>query len=254
MGITAYEFIVYLDEQDERLEKLKLGEITKEQWEEEEAEAKENMRKKKKSSIVHKISDKNKQAYREKILAYHKALENDTARDQQRNNELPQNEEFDSHQVFKLSRDSRVKESFDNIIHDPNYSKNPNEMNSKSKLKKHSNKRQAKYMVADGPNEEENKIDEERGKEVKQSKIDLLVEEPQSKVRTDSEQILVANIGNQKEIKGSESPSKDPRKAIERMKKSNSSGVSSEHLSSNQNSEKKSKSDENEAESGPQNT
>jgi hypothetical protein len=45
MGITAYEFIVYKEEKEERQERLDNGAITHEEWEEEETQAKEDMRK-----------------------------------------------------------------------------------------------------------------------------------------------------------------------------------------------------------------
>lgn len=44
-GITAYEYIVYQDEKQERLIKLKAGLITQEQYDEEEEKVKLDMRK-----------------------------------------------------------------------------------------------------------------------------------------------------------------------------------------------------------------
>ena len=71
-GLTAYEYIVYKDEKEERLEWYKAGEITKEQYEEQERQALEDIRKKKSSKIIHQINKENKQAYKQRIIERNK--------------------------------------------------------------------------------------------------------------------------------------------------------------------------------------
>lgn len=71
-GLTAYEFIVYKDEKQERLEALQSGLITQEQYDEEEKKALEDIRKKKKSSIIHQINQENKKAYKQRIIERNK--------------------------------------------------------------------------------------------------------------------------------------------------------------------------------------
>mmetsp|Transcript_33688 Transcript_33688/g.33170 ORF Transcript_33688/g.33170 Transcript_33688/m.33170 type:complete len:277 (-) Transcript_33688:263-1093(-) len=69
MEITAYEYIVYLDEREERLELFQRGEMSIGEFEEEEKQAQEDLKKKKKSKIIHQINKENKKAYRERIIA-----------------------------------------------------------------------------------------------------------------------------------------------------------------------------------------
>ena len=103
MGITAYEFIVYKEEKQERLEQLQNGELTKQEWEELEKAAADDMRKKKKSKIIHQIAKEDKAAYKAKIIA-----RNQKARERTANNP-EDNKNQDSHQNEKYNENSVIK-------------------------------------------------------------------------------------------------------------------------------------------------
>ena len=60
IGLTAYEYIVFKEEREERLDDLKEGRITEAEFQEEERQAQEDLRKKKKSKIIHQINKESK--------------------------------------------------------------------------------------------------------------------------------------------------------------------------------------------------
>lgn len=72
IGLTAYEYICFKDDQQERLERYEAGEISKDTYEEEERQAQEDMKRKKKSRIIHQINKENKKAYRDRIIERNK--------------------------------------------------------------------------------------------------------------------------------------------------------------------------------------
>ena len=81
-GLTAYEYIVFKEEKQERLEKLQNGLMSQQQFEEEEKAAMEDVRKKKKSSIIHQINKENKKAYKERIIERNRKAREQTMREQ----------------------------------------------------------------------------------------------------------------------------------------------------------------------------
>lgn len=105
MGITAYEFIVYKEEKQERLEQLQNGELTKQEWEELEKAAVEDMRKKKKSKIIHQIAKEDKAAYKAKIIARNQKARERTAKDSEdnQNEGNRQNEKYNESSVIKAA-------------------------------------------------------------------------------------------------------------------------------------------------------
>lgn len=68
IGLTAYEYIVFKDEREERLELYNAGEMSEGEFQEEERKAQEDLRMKKKSKIIHQINKENKKAYRDRII------------------------------------------------------------------------------------------------------------------------------------------------------------------------------------------
>jgi hypothetical protein len=107
-GLTAYEFIVYKDEKEERLELLKLGEITQAQFDEEEKKAMEDIRKKKKSRIIHQINKEDKKAYKQRIIE-----RNRIAREKQKKHE--ENKEKSTPEKQKARDANKEKDEFYDI-------------------------------------------------------------------------------------------------------------------------------------------
>lgn len=107
-GLTAYEFIVYKDEKEERLERLKLGEITQAQFDEEEKQAMEDIRKKKKSKIIHQINKEDKKAYKQRIIE-----RNRIAREQQK--QLEEIKEKPTPEKPRTRDTNKEKDEFDDI-------------------------------------------------------------------------------------------------------------------------------------------
>lgn len=143
IGLTAYEYIVYKDEREERLDDLMNGRITQEEFDEEEKQAQEDLRKKKKSRIIHQINKENKKAYRERIIERNKkAREEQTKREDekkeaQKKTPSPKKEKEDK---FKAIKEKANENDFDDIM---NGDKNPERINkydSKSNINGRSNK------------------------------------------------------------------------------------------------------------------
>ena len=160
-GITAYEFIVYKDEKQERLQKLEEGKITQEQWEEEEKKSQMDMKKKKKSKIIHQISKENKKAYKQKIIERNRKARENTAKAEQ---EVPK-EEYDLNRVIKASFwDGSNSVVFDDVIHNV---ENPSrvEKYNEEKTNSKADKKRQRYLIEDlNSNTKEKFNDEENDK------------------------------------------------------------------------------------------
>lgn len=115
-GLTAYEYIIFKEEKQERLEKLQNGLISQEQFDEEEKAAMEDIRKKKKSSIIHQINKDNKKAYKERIIERNRIAREKAMKMQQEM--APQNIQANNQQ----QKINKIKETnfneFDNINED----------------------------------------------------------------------------------------------------------------------------------------
>lgn len=130
-GLTAYEYIVYQDEQEERLEsyqkgnlitllfwhKIKflsdhfiIGEITKEEYIRLEQQARDDIKKKKKSSIITQIKKENKASYRQQRIA-----ENKKIREQQKKEEEAKGKKITKFKKYEEPKGQKKDQEFTDI-------------------------------------------------------------------------------------------------------------------------------------------
>ena len=117
-GLTAYEYIVFKEEKQERLEKLQNGLMSQQQFEEEEKAAMEDVRKKKKSSIIHQINKENKKAYKERIIERNRKAREQTMREQRAAEATTNNPNNEAVHIMNDNHKEVEFNEFDNINED----------------------------------------------------------------------------------------------------------------------------------------